>query len=71
MKETQASQLADEFRDSYVVCADGSHGGGELRYVAVARRLGTRPYALVTSDPDELRQALARSTSAPAASGGE
>ena len=30
----------------------------DLRYVAVARSLDVRPYAVVTSDLEELRQAL-------------
>jgi hypothetical protein len=34
-------------------------GGGRVRYVARGLRLGVRPYAVVTSDPAELRAALA------------
>lgn len=60
MDETQASRLADEFRDSYRVLVDGAHAGREPRYIAVALHLDTRPYAVVTADPDELRVELTR-----------
>ena len=36
--------------------------GGRLRLVAVSRRPGASPHTLVTTDPSELRSALANST---------
>ena len=36
--------------------------GARLRLVAVRRKPGTSPHTLVTSDPSELRSALANST---------
>jgi hypothetical protein len=60
MDETQVRQLADEFRDSYRVLVDGPCAGREQRFIAIARQLGTSPYAVVTPDPDELRVALTR-----------
>ena len=39
--------------------------GGRLRLVAVRRTPGTSPHTLVTSDPFELRSALANSTPSP------
>jgi hypothetical protein len=41
---------------------DGLDGRRGLRYVAVARNLAVRPYAVITSDPQELREALAPGT---------
>jgi len=36
--------------------------GGRLRLVAVSRKPGASPHTLVTTDPSELRSALANST---------
>jgi hypothetical protein len=47
-------QVADRYRVQ--VNRDG--GTGRYRYVAVARHLGVRPYAVVTGDPAELLRAL-------------
>jgi hypothetical protein len=49
-----AWRLAGKYR----VCVDRGGRTGRLRYVAVASSLATRPYAVVTSDPAELLQAL-------------
>jgi hypothetical protein len=52
--ELCAGWLAGRYR----VCVDRGGRSGRLRYVAVASSLATRPYAVVTSDPAELLQAL-------------
>jgi hypothetical protein len=52
--ELCAHQVADNYR----VCVDRAGRTGRLRYVAVAHNLSVRPYAVVTSDPAELLQAL-------------
>lgn len=52
--ELCALRLADD----YLVRVDRAGRSGRLRYVAVARSLSVRPYAVVTSDPAELLQAL-------------
>jgi hypothetical protein len=52
--ELCAWRLAGRYR----VCVDRGGRSGRLRYVAVASSLATRPYAVVTSDPAELLQAL-------------
>jgi hypothetical protein len=52
--ELCASRVADNYR----VCVDRAGRTGRLRYVAVAHDLSVRPYAVVTSDPAELLQAL-------------
>jgi hypothetical protein len=57
-----AGRLAGDYR----VCVDRGGRNGRLRYVAVASSLATRPYAVVTSDPDELLQALGCTDSAAA-----
>jgi hypothetical protein len=51
---------------NYRVCVDRGGRSGQLRYVAVASSLTTRPYAVVTSDPAELLQALGCTDSAAA-----
>jgi hypothetical protein len=48
----------------YRVCVDRGGRSGQPRYVAVASSLATRPYAVVTSDPAELLQALGCTDSA-------
>ena len=55
-----AWRLAGKYR----VCVDRGGRSGRLRYVAVASSLATRPYAVVTSDPAELLQALGCTESA-------
>jgi hypothetical protein len=57
-----ALRLAGRYR----VCVDRGGRSGRLRYVAVASSLATRPYAVVTSDPAELLQALGCTDSAAA-----
>jgi hypothetical protein len=52
--ELCARRLAGRYR----VCVDRGGRNGRLRYVAVASSPTTRPYAVVTSDPAELLQAL-------------
>ncbi len=42
----------------YRVYLDPTDPRRRLRYVAIARTLNVRTYALVTSDPDELQRAL-------------
>jgi hypothetical protein len=51
--------LTRDLADRYHVHLDGLDPRRGLRFVAVARSLDVRPYAIVTSDPDELREALA------------
>jgi hypothetical protein len=55
----QAAFLAGEIGERYRVFADHRDPRRPLRYVAVARSLAIRPYAVVTSDPDELRRIAA------------
>jgi hypothetical protein len=43
---------------TYHVRLDGRDPNRGLRYVATARRLDVRPYAVVTDDADELRALL-------------
>jgi hypothetical protein len=52
--DTIARQLTDRYR----VHVDGATRRGDPRYIAVARSLDVRPYAVVTSDPAELLHAL-------------
>jgi predicted transcriptional regulator len=52
--ETIARQLADRYR----VHVDSATRPGDPRYVAVARSLNVRPYAVVTTDPAELLHVL-------------
>jgi hypothetical protein len=49
--------LSAEF-GSYDIRADRSHYRRRPRFIATARQLGTRPYAIVTADPAELRAEL-------------
>lgn len=49
---------AHRVADNYRVCVDRAGPTGKLRYVAVAHDLSVRPYAVVTTDPAELLQAL-------------
>lgn len=53
-----SEDLAEDIADRYRVHVDRASPSGRLRYIAVARRLDTRPYAIVTSDRAELLQAL-------------
>ncbi len=55
------AELARDLADRYYVHLDGLGGRRALRYVAVARTLAVRPYAVITSDPQELRDTLAPS----------
>jgi hypothetical protein len=50
--------LACELADRYRVQLDGLGARRPLRFIAVARNLDIRPYAIVTSDPRELRAAV-------------
>jgi hypothetical protein len=50
----------------YRVFLDGTDRRREPRYVAIARTLEVRPYAVVTSDPAELLDALGCTDSAAA-----
>jgi hypothetical protein len=50
--------LAFELADRYRVQLEGLGGRRGLRFIAVARNLDVRPYAVVTSDPRELRAAV-------------
>ncbi len=52
--------IAGELADRYRLHVDGAGPPGKVRYTAVARSLDIRPYAIVTTDPAELRQALTR-----------
>ncbi len=60
--EAIAGQLADRYR----VHVDGATRRGDPRYIAVARSLSVRPYAVVTGDPAELLQALSGTGVQPA-----
>jgi transcriptional regulator with XRE-family HTH domain len=51
------ARLSAEF-GSYYIRAERSHYRRRPRYIATARQLGTRPYAIVTHDPAELRAEL-------------
>jgi hypothetical protein len=51
-------RCACEVANSYNVRVDRGGRAGTLRYIAVARTLNVRPYAVITSDPAELLQAL-------------
>src|SRR5580700_6875290 len=55
---TEWITLASDLADRYHVQLDGLDTPRGPRYVAIARSLDTRPYCIVTSDPDELRLAL-------------
>jgi transcriptional regulator with XRE-family HTH domain len=51
------ARLSAEF-GSYYIRSERSHYRRRPRYVATARQLDTRPYAIVTPDPAELRAEL-------------
>ena len=57
-------ELSRDLADRYHVHFDGRYPRRQVRYVAVARSLDVRPYAIVTADPDELRLELGRGSSA-------
>jgi hypothetical protein len=63
---TEWIALASDLADRYHVQLDGLDTPRGLRYVAIARSLGIRPYCIVTTDPDELRLALCGSDEAGA-----
>jgi hypothetical protein len=48
--------VGSELAGRYYIHVDGSDPSRRVRYVAVARRIGVRPYAIVTPDLDELRR---------------
>jgi hypothetical protein len=52
------AELARDLADRYYMHLDGLDAQKGLRYVAVARSLDVRPYAVITSDLRELLQAL-------------
>jgi hypothetical protein len=52
------AELARDLGDRYYVHLDRLDGRRGLRYVAIARSLAVRPYAVITSDPQELRDML-------------
>jgi hypothetical protein len=52
--------LGDELAGHYRLFADGRDPRRPIRYVAMARSLEIRPYAVVTDDLDELRRVVAR-----------
>ncbi len=54
--------LGSELAGRYYVQVDGRDPNRRVRYVAVARHIGVRPYAIVTPDLDELRRAVAPGT---------
>jgi hypothetical protein len=56
--DDQVKGLERAAGDRYRVYLDGTDRRRRLRYVAIARTLNFRPYAVVTSDPAELLQAL-------------
>jgi hypothetical protein len=51
--------LAEDLGGTFDIRLDGAHPGRAVRYVAIARSLETRPYAVITADLSELRRALA------------
>ncbi len=51
--------------DRYRLRVDEANPRGKPRYIAVARSLDVRPYAVVTSDPAELLTALGCAPSEP------
>ncbi|HEY2507050.1 MAG TPA: hypothetical protein VGI58_11075 [Streptosporangiaceae bacterium] len=44
--------------DRYDITVEGVDPNRKPRYVAIARSLAVHPYAVVTSDPAEMRAAL-------------
>ena len=65
------AELAHDLADRYHVHVDGLDARRGLRYVAVARNLDIRPYAVVSSDPDEVREALEQGHAGPGAAATE
>ena len=65
------AELAHDLADRYHVHLDGLDARRGLRYVAVARNLDIRPYAVVSSDPDEVREALEQGPAGPGAAATE
>lgn len=61
------AELARDLADRYHVHLDGLDARRRPRYVAIARNLDVRPYAVVTSDPQELRDALLPGDGTPCA----
>jgi hypothetical protein len=51
--------LAEDLGGTFDIRLDGADPGRAVRYVATARSLDTRPYAVITADLSELRRALA------------
>lgn len=58
--------LARDVEDRYHLHLERKDAESDLRYVAVARSLDVRPYAVVTTDLDELRRALCDGDEQPA-----
>jgi hypothetical protein len=63
--------LVGEIADRYRLHVESASRGGKPRYVAVARRLDVRPYAVVTSDPAELLAVLGCRSARPVTARGE
>jgi hypothetical protein len=63
--------LAQAVADRYRIHLDGADPRRKIRYIAVARSLDVRPYAVVTSDPAELLTALGSDPRLAAAHGEE
>lgn len=59
--------LANDLADRYEIHLDRRDPNREVRFVAVARTLNVRPYAIITSDANELRQAVAQGDAGPQA----
>lgn len=62
----ELAELVRDLSDRYDIRVDGRDPSRALRYIAVARRLTVRPYAVVAADPDELRAAIPRPAVPPA-----
>ncbi len=52
------ARLGRDLCDSYYIRVDGRDPRRQPRYIAIARSLEIRPYAVVTADPAELYLAL-------------
>jgi hypothetical protein len=52
------ARLGRDLCDSYYIQVDGRDPSRRPRYIAIARSLEIRPYAVVTADPVELYLAL-------------
>lgn len=61
----ELAELVRDLSDRYDVRVDGRDPSRGLRYIAVARRLTVRPYAVVAADPAELRAAIPHRTTPP------